>query len=101
MIYENATVKYWYRYSHNVAEHFGLPLAQMTVKHPRLFNDEGFAFSDASMGRAQKAEKVWLQVNNEPIRVIKSRDGDMKFDKDEFTRMLFVAEQADFVSWAP
>ncbi len=100
MIYENATVKYWYRYSHNVAEHLDLPLAQMTVRTPRLFNDESFDFA-GNTGKMQKAEKVWLQVNNEPIRVIKSRDGDMKFDKDEFTRMLFVAEQIEFVSWAP
>lgn len=100
MIYENATVKYWYRYPYHVSEHFDLPLAQMIVRNPRLFNDESFDFA-GNTGKMHKADKVWLQVNNEPIRVIKARDGDMKFDEDEFTRMLFVAEQTDVVSLAP
>lgn len=94
MIYENATVKYWYRYPYHVSEHFDLPVAQMTVTRPRLFNDESFG----NMGKMYKADKVWLQVNDEHIRVIKARDGDMKFDEDEFIHMLFIVEQVEVVS---
>ncbi len=99
MIYENATVKYWYRYSHHVAERFGLPLAQMTVKYMKLFNSDGFDLYDTNRDRVQWAEKVWRQVNDEPILIVKSRDYDMKFDEDEFTRMLFVADQIDYIRW--
>jgi hypothetical protein len=87
-------VTYYYQYSHNLAEHFGLPLAHITTRHLRVSDNNHV--SGGATKRIQNADKVWVQVDDEPIRVLKSRSGNMEFDQDEFTRMLFVAEAIEY-----
>lgn len=93
MVYDTAIVKYWLLYSHHVAEHFDIPLAEISVTNAKNYNSVAPVLPYHVLGRLRYAYKAWRQVNNEPINVIKCRDGNMKYDHDEFTQMLFVAEE--------
>lgn len=93
MVYDSAIVKYWFLYSHHVAEHFDTPLAEIVTTSVRDYNSVAPLFPHQIMGCLRNSYKAWRQINNEPIQVFKCRDGNMKYDQDEFLQMLFVAEE--------
>ena len=89
---------HYYRYNSYVAEVYGLPLAEIQTRHIR--GDYPFK-DDTNIGPMRKmytADKIWRKIDNEPITIIKSRDGNNEFDEQEFIQMLFLAEIAGPVS---
>jgi hypothetical protein len=90
----NVKITHYYRYGSHVAEAFGLPLAEIETRHIRgdyLVNDDPTMHTTIS--KVYKADKVWRKIDNDPITIIKSRDGNSEFDEEEFVHMLFVAEE--------
>jgi hypothetical protein len=90
---------HYYRYDSYVAEVYGLPLAEIETRYIR----GDYPIADdlsrmASMSKMYNAGKVWRKIDNEPITIIKSRDGNNEFDEHEFIQMLFLAEIAGPVS---
>lgn len=93
-------ITHYYRYNSRVAEVYGLPLAMIETRHIRgdypITGD--LAAHMVSISKMYNADKVWRKIDNEPITIIKSRDGNNEFDEQEFIQMLFLAEIAGPVS---
>lgn len=86
--YELGKVTYYFQYHYDIAKHYGLPLAKIVTANKRYDPLNGYDRKDMMV-----AHKAWCKVGDNPIEVVKCRDGNYNFDEDEFIQMLFVAEE--------
>lgn len=89
---------HYYRYNSYVAEVYGLPLAKIETRYIRGDSPDGDILRQMPMYNMMNADKVWQKIDNDPITIVKARDGKFDFDEDEFAQMLFVAEAEGPVS---
>lgn len=95
-----AQVKYFYRYSSTAINRYNKPMFEDDAIFVRStcneshINDiiEKSAFWQCQRNRKNMmlADKVWQQIDDGPIKILKARDGNYDFDHNEFEKLLFL-----------
>ena len=83
-------ITYYSRFSDKFAREANIPKA--TTKTITIFTIDQRNQAVYLYEELTRAEKVWVKVDDEPVRIVKADDLNYEFDEVEFAQMLLVSE---------